>query len=227
MRVLTISDTHGQFPIESYEKLGELQFDACASLGDVDRETLCYWENRCRAKAIPMFAVVGNHDTWQWLDGFDFLANVHNRCFMLGDYRCFGFGGSYDYSDLSAEDKLVLPVMSDEESRMLEAAPPVDVLFAHDSPKIDRMVDPALIDKVTAQIPHARAHPGLLGISNYIERNAQRYAISGHHHTSIRLRYRDTLCISTYGLAIIDLDSGVVEVILKGSSGTSISVDVP
>lgn len=227
MRVLTISDTHGQLSIESYEELGELQFDACVSLGDVDRETLLYWGDRCRAKAVPMFAFVGNHDTWQWLDGFDYLVNVHNQSFSLGDYRCFGFGGSYDYSDLSAEDKLTFPVMNDEESRILEAAPPVDVLFTHDSPKIDRLVGPELIDMVAAQIPHARAHPGLLGISNYIEKNAPRYAISGHHHASIRLRYRDTLCISTYGLTIINLDTGDIESIIEGDSGTSISVDVP
>lgn len=227
MRVLTISDTHGQLSIESYDELGELQFDACVSLGDVDRETLRYWEDRCHAKDVPMFAMVGNHDTWRWLDDFEFLVNVHNRCFTLGDYRCFGFGGSYDYSNMSAEEKLTIPVMNDEESRVLEAAPPVDVLFTHDSPKIDRLVSPALIDAVATQIPHAFAHPGLLGISNYIEKNAPRYAISGHHHINFRLRCRDTLFISTYGLAVIDLDTGNVEGILKGDSNALLFLDMP
>lgn len=214
MRVLIISDTHGEHAIEQYEPFRNLEFDACVSLGDVDRETLLYWEDRCRAKHVPMYAVVGNHDTWQQLDEFDYLTNVHNKCFTLGSYRCFGFGGSYDYAGRGAQEKLTIPVMSDEESLAIMYAPQVDVLFSHDSGKIDQMVDPAFLALVTAQIPHAVNHPGLLGISNYINKNAPAYAISGHHHMTLQLRYKDTTCIGTYGLALIDLERGTVENLL-------------
>jgi len=161
-----------------------------------------------------MYAIVGNHDTWQQLDEFDYLTNVHNKCFTLGSYRCFGFGGSYDYAGRSAQEKLTIPVMSDEESLAIMNAPQVDVLFSHDSGKIDQMVDPAFLALVTAQIPHAVNHPGLLGISNYIDKNAPAYAISGHHHMTLQLRYKDTTCIGTYGLALIDLEKGAVENLL-------------
>lgn len=214
MRVLVISDTHGEHAIESYEPFRDLAFDACVSLGDVDHETLHYWEDRCREKHVPMYAVVGNHDTWQWLDEFDYLTNVHNQCFTLGNYHCFGFGGSYDYGGRSDQDKLTIPVMSDEESLVLRNAPQVDVLFTHDSGKIDQMVDPTFLAQVTAQIPHAVNHPGLVGISDYIEKHAPSYAISGHHHMTLRLRYKDTVCIGTYGLAIVDLENGDVEGLL-------------
>jgi len=205
---------HGEHAIEQYEPFRNLEFDACVSLGDVDRETLLYWEDRCRAKHVPMYAIVGNHDTWQQLDEFDYLTNVHNKCFTLGSYRCFGFGGSYDYAGRSAQEKLTIPVMSDEESLAIMNAPQVDVLFSHDSGKIDQMVDPAFLALVTAQIPHAVNHPGLLGISNYIDKNAPAYAISGHHHMTLQLRYKDTTCIGTYGLALIDLEKGAVENLL-------------
>ena len=214
MRVLTISDTHGEHAIESYEPFRGAAFDACVSLGDVDHRTLHYWEDRCQASSVPMYAIVGNHDTWQWLDEFEYLTNVHNRCFMLGSYRCLGFGGSYDYAGMSAQDKLTIPVMSDEESLVLRDAPRVDVLFSHDSAKIDQMVDPEFLAQVTARIPHAVNHPGLRGISDYIEKNAPSFAISGHHHMTLQLRYKDTICIGTYGLAIIDLESGAIESLL-------------
>lgn len=214
MRVLVISDTHGKHAIERYEPFRDLAFDACVSLGDVDHETLHYWEDRCRENHVPMYAVVGNHDTWQWLDEFDYLTNVHNQCFTLGNYRCFGFGGSYDYGGRSDQDKLTIPVMSDEESLVLRNAPQVDVLFTHDSGKIDQMVDPTFLAQVTAQIPHAVNHPGLVGISDYIEKHAPSYTISGHHHMTLRLRYKDTVCIGTYGLAIVDLENGDVEGLL-------------
>ena len=161
-----------------------------------------------------MYAIVGNHDTWQWLDGYDYLTNVHNRCFMLGSYRCFGFGGSYDYGARSAQEKVTLPVMNDEESLSLMNAPQVDVLFTHDSGKIDRMVNPAFLAQVTARIPHAVNHPGLRGISDYIEKNAPAYAISGHHHMTLKLRYKNTVCIGTYGLALVDLDKGAADSLL-------------
>ena len=214
MRVLTISDTHGKHAIESYEPFRDAAFDACMSLGDVDHETLHYWEDRCRERAVPMYAIVGNHDTWQWLDEFQYLTNVHNRYFMLGSYRCFGFGGSYDYVGMSAQDKLIVPVMSDEESLVLRDAPQADVLFTHDSAKIDQMVDPEYLAQVIAQIPHAVNHPGLRGISDYIEKNAPSFAISGHHHMTLQIRYKDTVCIGTYGLAIVDLESGAIESLL-------------
>ncbi|MDO5708884.1 MAG: metallophosphoesterase family protein [Coriobacteriales bacterium] len=221
MRVLTISDTHGELSIESYEALSNLEFDACVSLGDVDQETLGYWESRCQAIGVPMYAMVGNHDTWQWLDGFEYLVDVHNRCFDLGPYRCFGFGCSYDYAGLSAEDKQTIPVLTDEESLVLEDAPPVDVLFTHDSAKIDRVVNPAFLATAIALIPHAANHPGLLGITNYIEKNAPKYAISGHHHMTLTLRYKDTICIGTYGLTLIDLDTGRVESLLHSAKASS------
>lgn len=214
MRVLTISDTHGEHDVKSYDPFRDVAFDACVSLGDVDHETLHYWEDCCRESSVPMYAIVGNHDTWQWLDEFEYLANVHNRFFMLGSYRCFGFGGSYDYAGMSAQDKLTIPVMSDEESHALLDAPRVDVLFTHDSAKIDQLVDPEFLVQVTAQIPHALNHPGLRGISDYIEKNAPSYVISGHHHMTLQLRYKDTICIGTYGLAVIDLESGTIESLL-------------
>ena len=216
MRILVIADTHGAFSGADYEALGELDFDACVSLGDVDRESLAFWERRCREAGVPMYALVGNHDTWGWLEGFDYLVDVHNRAFELGGHSCLGFGGSYDYADSSAEDKRTVPVMDDAESLALADAPAAEILFTHDSAKIERLVDPAYLARVMTQIPHATNHPGLLGITRYIERHSPRLAISGHHHANLQLRCGDTTCIGVYGLAVVDVDTGEAESLLVG-----------
>ena len=108
MRILVISDTHYSYTIDNLKQYKD--FDFCISLGDVEKLVLVYFSEYCKDNNIPMYAIPGNHDTWNYLQDLDYIKDAHCKIFKLNNYRCYAFGGSYKYKDYD------LPLYTDEES---------------------------------------------------------------------------------------------------------------
>jgi len=199
MKILVIADTHYSYTIEELKKYTD--FDFCISLGDVERVVLLYFADYCKNNNIPMYAIPGNHDTWNYLQDIEYIRDAHCKLFKLNDYLCFGFGGSYKYKDYD------IPLYSDQESLdIMKKAPKCDILFTHDSIKVKNIFFnnklKTFLYKHFYQIVN---HPGLLGINYYINKNKPKFHFHGHHHVNIEYKYHKTTCTCIYGLKIIEI----------------------
>lgn len=180
--VLTIADCHGTL---MQHEIGEAYVKAKVPdlfeppwvvflLGDnsyEDIETvLSYIPER-----IPIFGVLGNHDTKTLYDDFNRITSLDK---MVIDWNGFDFGGlsgSVKYKD----DDYYALISNEDSIKAMNELSPCDVLVTHDRPRF--------IEKQNEDIIHS----GLTGIGNFIKQRKTKIVLHGHLHDRSIVRYNN------------------------------------
>lgn len=186
IKLIIITDTHNTL---NEEKLIDVinehpDYDLCVLLGDHNSEDI---EKVLRN--IPknkIYALLGNHD-YNYIEKFN-LNNFNGKIIEFEGIKMMGIQGSFKYKPSD------FPSFTQEESILfLKDKPAVDILFSHDGPFDDNMINNP-------------AHQGLFGITYYLYKNNVSYNIHGHLHNPYNKKLLNgTNEISLYGINYIEL----------------------
>ena len=159
LRILAFADLH-YWTLEEIKKAAALEYDLCVLLGDIPTAAIAQIADAAGNK--PIFAVQGNHDTWEIFNELPVL-DLHKKTVIFRDVRFAGFGGSVRYKKGPYAMYTLKECIS-----MLRSVPSADILLSHDCMH-------GLFEK-------EGVHSGLKGITKYIKRNKVKLNICGHHH---------------------------------------------
>ena len=170
LRLIVIADTHGILEYEPrfstfMESVGS--YDLCLLLGDVDPGDL-----RAVLAVVPrekILAVRGNHDCME-LAAFG-IRDLHKKAYTYKGVRFVGFEGAFKYN------KGTFPCYTQYGSAEAAKRLPrhADVLLTH--------------DRALSHTGEDKAHPGLVGITQYLAENAVQWHLHGHVHRSYAGKY--------------------------------------
>ena len=203
MKILLVSDTHYQYTWKQVDDILNVKFDCCVCLGDVENLMIDYLAEKCKEQDIPIYVLDGNHDNYKDLEN-EYVNFIHMKSFKLGDYNCFGFGGSHAYKPKNDMEML----WTQEDSiQLLNDIDNVDTLFTHDSISINklRFTNKKLRNLLINTFLNACNHPGLIGITNLVKKCNPKYHFHGHHHRNLKYQYRDTVCQCIHGFKIVEI----------------------
>lgn len=162
LRLIVITDTHNMLKEEDIVNIlsEHSEYDLCLLLGDHSNNDI-----EKIIKYIPkekIYALLGNHD-YNYIDNYGF-NNLNGNIFEVNGVKIMGIQGSFKYKPVD------FPSFTQEESiKFLKDKESVDVLFSHDGPFDDDMINNP-------------AHQGMFGITYYLYKNKVKYNIHGHLH---------------------------------------------
>ena len=198
MQVLIFSDLHS-FDKNNLNHLKE-NYDICIFLGDIKSSTLKYIITNI--KAVPIYAILGNHDDntvflsvnnylkqlnkYHMYNGY-YLINFNLQKYNFGDYTFTGIEGAEKYKNNQ-------PGYTQEESIALQI-PEADILVSHDT---------------GYNYMKNNHHYGLLGINNYIQNKQPQFHIFGHYHVNTFLKKEKTNCYCVYGCSIFEPETNTM-----------------
>ena len=138
--------------------------------------------------AIPHVYVYGNHDSPS--SPFAPAPNRHHahlQVVEVGGIRFGGYQGSHRYKPKGHY------LYDDEQAAAeLEAFPAVDVFLSHATP-------------TCLETAGDEVHRGTAAFDDYLRRTRPAYALSGHVHARRVARLGDTVCMSFFRAALIEL----------------------
>jgi Icc-related predicted phosphoesterase len=168
LRALVLADEPPYLPLG---RLLERDVDIVLCLGDLSRHDL---EALADAR-LPKLGVHGNHDEGDEFDGMG-IEDVHLRRIDVGGLCFGGFSGSHEY-----HEDLLYTWTQKKASKLLRKLGHVDVMLAH-SPPLGVNDD-----------PDDRAHVGLAGLREYVERERPAMLLHGHTYPPLPVeRWGDT-----------------------------------
>lgn len=192
IRLLIVSDTHSTLNRQEIEILKEQNFDACLLLGDISPIEL----NTIMHELSPnkVYGILGNHDNRSVLEKLE-INEIHKKQVEINGVTIAGFGGSIKYKE---SDCLMY---TDEQSvEELAELPPCDIFVTHDSAK-------------NVYAKSDKAHSGLQGITEYIQKNNVKLHIHGHIHTKdVMMLDNGTLSICNYRASIVSVIDGAIDI---------------
>ena len=192
MKVLVAADTHGNLePQNLPQESLFIKLNGIFLLGDVFINDIELLQNFY--PTTPMLGVGGNHDKWDLLQSTN-VEDLHGRIIKWNRLYIAGFGGAYKNLD---KDEYMFHTQ-EEASKALAQMHCCDILLTHDQPCFEAMNEDATIDFYSG--------PGLVGITQYIDKNHPKLHLHGHIHET-RTDWRNMTCIrSFYGVELIDID---------------------
>jgi len=191
-KMLVIADTHDCIMADEFCFLenAKNKYDVCLLLGDISAEDIGHI--KANVKNVPIFGVLGNHDTYGLLEKYE-IKNLHLKTEEVSGISIAGFEGSRKYKD--SDSPMFGAIKSLKLSRKI---PKANILISHDAPC-------GLYDNFG---PHA----GLPGINRYMLRNRCVFNIHGHHHVNDERKLRmGGRSIGVYGTRIISVQRSVVK----------------
>ena len=208
MQFLIFSDLHQFDPLcLRIFKNSEIKdvANAIIFLGDINSLALQYVCNTF--PNIPVYGVLGNHDTKNLIDvtnshlelskgvlreHFDFpIVNLNLNRIETNEISFCGFEGSVTYREHS--------VGYTQEEALSFDIPKADILFSHETGDTSPC---AKKDSV---------HNGYTAISKYIKEKQPRYHIFGHHHQNISFKIGKTKCFCVYGCSLFNFEAGTMQ----------------
>ena len=162
IKMLLISDTHGNLNEEEFEKFlsNHKNYDICLILGDHSGNDIGKILNYVPKDKI--YALLGNHD-YNYIKEYD-LNNLNGCVININGVKMLGIEGSFKYKPgeyPSFTQKESITFLNDKEK--------VDILICHDN-------------RFNSEMKNRPAHQGLFGITYYIYKNRIPYYIHGHNH---------------------------------------------
>jgi uncharacterized protein len=156
MRVLALADR--PFHADASTLANQHGVDAILTLGDLQPS----WLETLDRVHVPKLGVYGNHDEGDEFDGIG-IEDVHLRRIEVAGLCFGGFSGSHEYH----EDRRFTWTQK-KASKLLRTLGHVDVMLAHSPPLgINDDADD-------------RAHIGLAGLREYVEREHPAMLLHGH-----------------------------------------------
>lgn len=171
LKLVLVADTHGALLHDSCFAAfmqNVKEYDLCILLGDID-----YCDIEKILEIVPkekILALRGNHDTYDLKKAFG-LSNLHRKSYVYKGIRFVGFEGAFKHNKSDA------PTYTQEKSQRVAKRLPkrADVLLTHDGAYSVNAAD--------------KAHMGLMGIAQYIQKNDVKLHIHGHFHKSYSSAY--------------------------------------
>lgn len=180
IRILALADLHYWEP-EELRKISDCKFDICVLLGDIPKNAIQNIVEFIGSK--PIFAVSGNHDTWNMFEGFP-ITDLHLKTDICRDFLFSGFGGSVKY-----KNGPYAMHTQEEGMELIKNLAPADILISHDSKY-------GLYGKTGP-------HEGLKGITEYIDQNKVRLNLCGHHHQACIKKENGCTTVCVYRCAVV------------------------
>jgi len=172
MTLLVIADDESVL-----NKLPDAQADILISCGDLPDGIILRAAQRCRCRHI--LAVKGNHDSSASFEAP--IVDLHLSSHPVRGLVFGGFCGAWKY-----KPKGNYLFEQQEVEAALSTFPRVDVLVAHNSPRMIHDRD----DEV---------HVGFNAFNSYISRTHPRWLLHGHQHINAESTVGATRVIGTYG----------------------------
>ena len=187
LNIIVITDTHNTLNEGELSNIVNLHpnYDLCVLLGDHNNNDidiiLKYIDKN------KLYCLLGNHDN-NYIKNYS-LNNLNGKIIEVNGVKIMGIQGSFKYKPAD------FPSFTQEESiEFLKDKEAVDILFSHDSPFDDNMINNP-------------AHQGLFGITYYLYKNKVKYNIHGHLHNPYEKKLLNgTKEISLYGVNYLNLD---------------------
>lgn len=187
IRLIVITDTHNTLNEE--ELISTINrhpdYELCILLGDHSDEDIKKIVNNVPKNKI--YALLGNHD-YNYIENYN-LNKLNGNVIEYNGLKIMGIQGSFKYKPTN------FPSFTQEESILfLKDKEPVDILFSHDGPFDDTMINNP-------------AHQGLFGITYYLFKNQVKYNVHGHLHENYNKQLPNgTKEICLYNINYIELD---------------------
>lgn len=187
MKILLMADFH-MLSNDEFRQLSNLQYgvdyDICFLLGDIELNDLKDIQNVIR----NIYGVTGNHDAKDLLKMVG-IEDVNGKAIDYNGIRIAGLGGSFKYKDNDYMSMLT----QQESSYICNNLPAADIFITHDSGHY--------------QVSDEYAHQGLVGITEYIERNKPALHFYGHHHENSFDLIGNTNSFCVYKCSILDTET--------------------
>jgi Icc-related predicted phosphoesterase len=180
IKILVISDLH-YHTVSDIRNITNTNCDLCLLLDDIECKLLKEIKRNIK---VPIYAVLGNHDTDDLLEKAD-IENINGKVIDFNGIKIGGIEGSSCYKDSS------FVMHTQEESlKIMKNLPYVDILISHDS--------------AYKQFSENISKEGYQGISWYLENKKPILHIHGHHHVNKIYKLNSTYCIASYESNIVD-----------------------
>lgn len=167
---LIVSDVHElhEKMIEELNKKKDLNFDFIVSLGDIQIDALKTLVKFAKNKNVPLFAIRGNHDTYQLEDIDDYIINIDEKIVDINDFKFIGVEGCLKYNDniTSKDDEKLFNKHINED---------IDVIFSHNKAY-------AGYDEDVSE-----SRQGLLGINKIMANGGVIRHFYGHFHNDSKM----------------------------------------
>lgn len=184
---LVITDTHGMLNHDCLKNTLAYSIEAVFLLGDINPDELKELKSFSVENDLFICGIPGNHDSFNELSEAG-IINLHSTTVKFKDLVIAGFGGSWKYKNTNSG----VLFTNNECSDCMAVLPKCDILLTHDRPNYDK--------EETNMV-----HQGLIGITEYIEKNKPKYLLHGHCHESETIQYDNTIVYSCYGISIVHL----------------------
>ncbi len=183
MKILFLADLH-DFNINNLNKIKDLEYDVCITLGDINKQIL---NTICNLVNTDIYGILGNHDTINLFD----CTRIKDLAFKNININGINFAGI----DGGVRYKRGMYVMYTQEELIDKCynLNKCDILISHETG----------FNYIATDL----VHEGFKAIDNFISENKPKYNIFGHYHKRMVFDKYDTKCICIYQCAILDTDT--------------------